>query len=226
MILFGIISASGATATAVGGEAHRFWRIQSIQNSGNPSYTGAGQIGFFEYDDGTANFFQTANVDQVDVGDEDKNQNNEKDFAMIPWLGETWRGTISESSQYIQIDTGVGNAVKVGKIMISASISDANYTIKDFSLQWSDDGIGWTNEFTVTGEADFSSAEVRTYTGSAVGDQDVVLINELRAFIPMGGSDTGVVVNAHLAHVLIGRLDPTGSKVGVYGMAAHVVVEP
>lgn len=227
MIIFGIISASTAassTTVVTVGNPHRFWRIQSIENSGDLSHTGAGQIGFFEYDDGTANFFQTANEDQVNFLDDDPNY--EFTNSMIPWLGKTWRGTVSESSQYIQIDVGVGNAVRVGKIMISAGITDVSDTIKNFSLQWSGDGITWTNEFTISGETNFSSGEVRTYTGSAVGNQNSIMVNDVRAFIPMGGSNTEIVVNAHPTHVLIGRLDPTGNKVGVYGMTTHIVVRP
>ncbi len=78
-----------------------------------------------------------------------------------------WQNNTSMSPDYLQIDLGAGNATTVASYQVQASSGAAPQAPRDFNLQGSNDGSGFTTVDSRTGQS-FTGGETKTFTLGAV----------------------------------------------------------
>ncbi|WP_290906555.1 discoidin domain-containing protein [Aquabacterium sp.] len=81
-----------------------------------------------------------------------------------------WR-TFSGQATPSWIQCHFDDAVEITDFRIRAWSTNPNRAPKDFTLQYSDDGLAWTTYYTVTGATAWGANESRTYTVSPTAEQ-------------------------------------------------------
>lgn len=143
------------TATPDAGylDAHRYWRIETLQYSG---YQGMSEVIFMDGDTDLVTKGGTPSVDETQNPYVVSNLFDRN-------LATGWADNASGVNHKIQWDFGAGNAQKMTKYKIGGWMS-GGITPTGWRVQFSDDGVAWKLADMRLGEAAFGSSEVREYT--------------------------------------------------------------
>lgn len=122
--------------------AHRYWRIINYRNAGaGNQYTGLTELelrtaigGADQTGSGTA--LSAGSIQAGTAANAFDNNNT----SIIQWGG--WGQGV-----WVGYDFGAGNEKDIVEIAILPNKDQANRTFGDFRVQWSDDGVSWTDDW-------------------------------------------------------------------------------
>lgn len=144
--------------------AHRYWRLYSTANQGDPSYVAVDEIEL-RLASGAADQTSAA-LAPARVW-----ANSFLDSGWLPEYAFTetsssWLKlkTAGGSVHWIAYDFGFGNEKNINAVTLKARPSpEQDQMFGNFSLQWSDDGTNWTTKHTFSGYAAFGAGENREF---------------------------------------------------------------
>lgn len=149
---------SGLPVQVTGGPGlHLYWRL-NITDSNNTFFTGIGELEMINYFG--PNLCSGGTVSSPTA----VYQTNVPANAIDGYTNSEW---IAQSGSAIWVYEFAA-PVEINKLNIWASTNDADLTIKDFTLDYSDDGSSWTTAITVTGQTGWAANELRTFLNSSV----------------------------------------------------------
>lgn len=164
MIIPGVLA--GAALVGLPPDPHRYWRIYiTAGGDGGQSHVSFGELEMAETllgpnvcDGGTplasSQYSASYTVAQAFDGS----------LITLPWHAANG----SSPPQWVRYDFGAGNERDINEVRISARQSTwANQAPGDFSIQFSDDGVTWTEKWAVTGEGGWTGYEVRRFQNPA-----------------------------------------------------------
>jgi hypothetical protein len=173
--------------------AHRFWRVNIAAVSGGGSYQIACQELELRLTSGGANQTGTgtASTSVFSTG-------NPASSAFDNNAATSWQTGNGTTAAWLAYDFGVGNAKDIREIAYTVATSNL-YAPTDFSIQYSDDGAGWTTLWALSGLSTgwtFGTARVFTYPGgtpshaSMVDDASAVDAADYNKSATVGAKDT------------------------------------
>ena len=120
--------------------AHRFWRLHIYRNGGDTNYASIADLVLAETPGGV----QGAVGGTASASNERIPAEGAKN-AFDGLSGTFWRGFHNGGAAFIQYDMGSGRAIDVAEIRITfgSGVGASSYP-RDFTLLYSDDGVGWT----------------------------------------------------------------------------------
>lgn len=220
--------------------ARRYWSLLINDNAGDTGFSQLLNVELREFLGGTDRTNYVPQGFSLGVGIDDSNAGagfvGSNAFTNTPSLGISTgdsdnydniayaTANLSPTGVYVGWDFGVGRSFNVSEILFYGRYdSDFDRSVTDFTLQYSDDGIAWTE----TDRFDFAERttrgathKVQTSWSTGRGGPELA---ELNVHIPMGKIDNGVSVRALEPHIVMGKID-TG--VSVADMTVYAVIEP
>lgn len=137
--------------------AHRFWRFHVTEVDGSTTHASVGEIELFAAGSADLTLGLGARVTQSGDGSvgggsaavDDSSGSETGSSQPLPW--------------WLAVDL-VGGAAAVDAFSIRAQRVVPNRTPKNFTLQFSDDGLSWTTKDTFTNQTGWAEFEKRTFT--------------------------------------------------------------
>ena len=147
------------TAAPSAGAAHRYWRLYITANNGG-SVAALTEFRLFTVPDlinratGGTPYASTTYGSEAPARAFDGN------------ISSNWASALGASyPHWLAYDLGEGNERKIDAIeLFSRSSGDVVQMVRDFEVQWSDDGSTWTTEWSVAGETGWGSNEGRVFS--------------------------------------------------------------
>jgi hypothetical protein len=155
-------------------QTFRYWRLLFTEMGNNFDAASLANVEFRTVEDGpNAATGGTPSIDSSVVGTgADVFDGN----SGTVWSAVT--GSITAGTSWCKYDFGAGNDTWIVQYLIEArSAGDGVRTPRGFKLQYSDDDINWYDADVVTGEAEWTGSEVRTFNTKNVQPVDVSLGN-------------------------------------------------
>lgn len=147
--------------------AHRYWRINVSANSGSTQYTGFTEIEF-RGSVGGPDLIPVQSSNGPASASTRVNDSNAAWMAADNRMTHGWLSNTSAASWWRYdfghpLNTGP-TVANVRQVAIYGSYNAPNASPKDFTIEWSDDGVAWTVALAVTGQTGWTGAsDVRVF---------------------------------------------------------------
>lgn len=157
----------GSSAPTSAHGAHFYWRLNVSETSAGLNISIA-ELGFLDGEGGT-----NQATDGVASTSGNHGSGESGDQAFDGNAATYWNCDDSSGAGWISYY--FGNAVEVGAVSIQARADSPDDAPRDFTVQYSDDGVTWEDAWTVSGQVSWTAGEVREFPDpvppvTAIGD--------------------------------------------------------